>query len=120
MKEECQIAQVDGGLIAMIPRNISRQTLDLIGPYGGKLVNLVASPDERRELMVMANSLPSVQLSQRSLCDLELLAVGAFSPLDRFMGRADYIAVLEEMRLCDGTLFPIPITLPIHDKERMR
>ena len=120
MKEECQIAQVDGGLIAMIPRNISRQTLDLIGPYGGKLVNLVASPDERRELMVMANSLPSVQLSQRSLCDLELLAVGAFSPLDRFMGRADYVAVLEEMRLCDGTLFPIPITLPIHDQERMR
>ena len=53
-----------------------------------------------------------IQLSQRLVCDLELLSCGAFSPLDRFMGQADLQAVLDEMRLTDGTLFPIPITFP--------
>jgi sulfate adenylyltransferase len=54
-----------------------------------------------------------VQLSERTVCDLELLATGAFSPLDRFMGRNDYQRVLEEMRLSSGHVFPIPITLPV-------
>ena len=56
-----------------------------------------------------------MQISARSVCDLELLATGAFSPLDRFMGQADYERVLTEMRLKDGTLFPIPITLPVDE-----
>ncbi len=60
-----------------------------------------------------AQALPTIQLSPRSLCDLELLATGAFSPLERFMGEADYRRVLTEMRLADGTLFPMPITLPV-------
>ncbi len=51
------------------------------------------------------------------MCDLELLAVGAFSPLDRFMGKEDYERVLTEMRLKNGTLFPIPVTLPIDEKD---
>ncbi|MGH7844730.1 MAG: bifunctional sulfate adenylyltransferase/adenylylsulfate kinase, partial [Candidatus Binatia bacterium] len=55
------------------------------------------------------------QLSPRSLCDLEIMAVGGFSPLDRFMGQKDYESVLETRRLADGTLFPIPITLPVPD-----
>jgi sulfate adenylyltransferase len=88
----------------------------LISPYGGKLVDLVVMGEERKELLERATQLPSIQLSQRSFCDLELLATGAFSPLDRFMGRDDYESVCENMRLADGTLFPIPITLPI---ERM-
>lgn len=87
----------------------------LISPYGGKLVNLVAGAEEREELMVRASKLPSVQISARSLCDLELLATGAFSPLDRFMGKADYERVLTEMRLKNGILFPMPITLPIDE-----
>jgi sulfate adenylyltransferase len=49
------------------------------------------------------------------MCDLELMATGAFSPIDRFMGKADYERVLTEMRMVDGTLFPIPITLPINE-----
>ena len=53
----------------------------------------------------------------RNLCDLELLATGGFSPLDRFMGKADYERVLHEMRLSDGTLFPLPITLTADPKE---
>lgn len=90
---------------------------DLIPPYGGKLVNLLVTGEEREELIRHAGRLPSIQLSRRSLCDLELLACGAFSPLDRFMGQADYHSVLEEMRLATGELFPIPITLPVEEDQ---
>ncbi|MBK8025711.1 MAG: bifunctional sulfate adenylyltransferase/adenylylsulfate kinase [Chloroflexi bacterium] len=62
-----------------------------------------------------AGYLRSIQLSQRAICDLELLANGGFSPLTRFMGEADFRRVVQEMRLADGTLFPMPITLPIAD-----
>lgn len=89
----------------------------LITPYGGKLVNLVVSDEERQELMARSTRLPSVKISARALCDLELLATGAFSPLDRFMRKADYERVLTEMRLTDGTLFPIPVTLPVNEDE---
>ncbi len=90
----------------------------LISPYGGKkLVDLVASGKERDELLVRAAKLPSIKISMRNLCDLELLATGGFSPLDRFMGKADYERVLHEMRLSDGTLFPLPITLTADPKE---
>jgi sulfate adenylyltransferase len=89
------------------------QTVTLIAPYGGALVNLLAPPEERERLKAHASTLPSVQISERALCDLELLATGGFSPLTRFMGSADYRRVLEEMRLADGTLFPMPITLPV-------
>ena len=91
----------------------------LISPYGGRLVNLLVEEEAgRSELARFANSLPSIQLSLRSLCDLELLATGAFSPLDRFMGKADYIRVIEEMRLSNGVLFPIPITLQITPADK--
>src|SRR5689334_22820338 len=83
----------------------------LIPPYGGKLIDLLVRGDERQELIDHAGRLPFVQLSTRSLCDLELLATGGFSPLDRFMGQADYQRVMHEMRLSNGTLFPIPLTL---------
>ncbi len=94
--------------------------MSLISPYGGRLVELLVRGDEREALTRRANGLPSLQLSDRSLCDLELLATGAFSPLARFMGKADYQRVLEEMRLADGTLWPVPITLPVPDDQRVR
>lgn len=87
----------------------------LISPYGGKLVNLVIEKEERDELIARSLRLPSIQISPRALCDLELLATGAFSPLDRYMGKADYERVLTEMRLRDGSLFPIPVTLPLEE-----
>lgn len=59
----------------------------MISPYGGRLINLVVDDEERRELAEYGNALPSLQLSPRSVCDLELLAVGAFSPLDRILTR---------------------------------
>jgi sulfate adenylyltransferase len=85
----------------------------LITPYGGQLVNLLAPPEATAELAAYASKLPSLQLSERAMCDLELLACGGFSPLDRFMGQADHQRVLDEMRLADGHLFPVPVTLPV-------
>ncbi len=89
------------------------QPTELIAPYGGSLVDLMVPSDELEDAKAYAGTLPSIQLSERAVCDLELLAVGAFSPLDRFMGADDYRSVLGEMRLANGCLFPIPITLPI-------
>ncbi len=88
---------------------------NLISPYAGELIDLMVSEEERQELLERSSRLPSVRISPRSLCDLELLATGAFSPLDRFMGKADYERVLTEMRLENGVLFPIPITLPVDE-----
>lgn len=90
---------------------------NLISPFGGTLVNLLVSGEERKELLARSNRLPSVQISSRALCDLELLATGAFSPLDRFMGKSDYERVLTEMRLKNGTIFPIPVTLPLDESS---
>ncbi|HIE25273.1 MAG TPA: bifunctional sulfate adenylyltransferase/adenylylsulfate kinase [Anaerolineales bacterium] len=67
--------------------------------------------------MERVKGLKSIQISARALNDLELLATGAFSPLDRFMGKADYENVLTNMRLIDGTLFPLPITLTANPAE---
>lgn len=85
-------------------------------PYGGTLVDLMVSPEEIAEQKRYANSLDSIQISERTECDLELLATGAFSPLETFMDEADYRRVLDEMRLANGFLFPIPITLPVEEK----
>jgi len=89
----------------------------LITPYGGNLVNLLVTGNEREALIARAMKLPSIKISMRALCDLELLATGAFSPLNEFMGKADYERVLREMRLTDGTLFPLPITLTANPTE---
>jgi sulfate adenylyltransferase len=92
----------------------------VIDPIGGRLVNLLASAEALEQLKDHASRLPSVQLSDRAVCDLELLAIGGFSPLDRFMGQADHTRVVEEMRLADGQLFPIPITLPVEPSTAIR
>jgi sulfate adenylyltransferase len=90
---------------------------NLIAPYGGQLVNLVVEGAERDALLAKAAKLPSIKISMRALCDLELLATGGFSPLTTFMGKADYESVLHKMRLADGTLWPLPITLTVDPKE---
>src|SRR4051812_13074416 len=71
--------------------------------------------DEARaaEMKATAKDHASLTLDERGLCDLELLAVGGFSPLTGFLGRADYERVVAEMRLADGTLWPLPVTLPV-------
>ena len=71
-------------------------TNTLISPYGGKLIDLLVPHQEREELKAHASTLASIQISDRAACDLEMLAIGAFSPLDRFMGQADHQAVAKE------------------------
>jgi sulfate adenylyltransferase len=92
----------------------------LIPPYGGRLVSLVAAGDAAAALRAEAGRLPSLVLTDRAACDLELLATGAFSPLDRFMGRLDHDRCVAEMRLADGTLFPIPVVLPVERDAPLR
>jgi len=87
--------------------------IELIAPYGGRLTDLVVADKDRAAWREKAASLPSIQISPRALCDLEMLSVSAFSPMDRLIGEKDSHAVLKDMRLADGTLFPIPLTLPV-------
>ena len=89
----------------------SRATL--ISPYGGELVDLMVPKEDLADARAYASTLPSLQISPRAVCDLEMLATGAFSPLKQFMGEADFRGVVSEMRLADGTLFPMPVTLPV-------
>jgi sulfate adenylyltransferase len=87
----------------------------LIAPHGGVLKELYLPPAEAAELKQRSAGLPGVDLNTRQLCDLELLLSGAFSPLEGFLGRRDYDRVVEEMRLADGTLWPMPITLDVSE-----
>lgn len=98
----------------------SAMTSSVISPYGGSLVDLMVSPDEAAELKEKATRLPSIQVSERIVCDLELLATGGFSPLDRFMGEEDHKRVLDDMRLSNGRLFPIPVTFPVDPGDGMK
>src|SRR5919199_934659 len=82
-------------------------------PYGGSLVDLVSDEARAAEMRATSKDFASLTLDERGLCDLELLATGGFSPLTGFLGRADYERVVAEMRLSDGTLWPLPVTLPV-------
>ena len=85
----------------------------LIEPHGGELVDLMAQPERAAELKSHSREWPSWDLATRQICDLELLMGGGFSPLRGFMTRAVYEGVCHNMRLGDGTLWPIPITLDV-------
>ena len=85
----------------------------LISPHGGALVNLLVEEKRATPLREGARDWHSWDLTPRQLCDIELLMNGGFSPLTGFLTRADYEAVCAAMRLADGTLWPIPITLDV-------
>jgi sulfate adenylyltransferase len=89
----------------------------LIAPHGGELVINMAGEQERIELQERARSLPQVQVGSRQLADLEMLAIGAYSPLGGFMNRADYLGVINEMHLSNGLPWSIPITLTISPEQ---
>ncbi len=86
-------------------------------PHGGKLVNLIAESERAMDLQKLSKNLQSITLSNRQLSDLELLMNGALSPLRGFMTREEYESVRDNMRLPDGTLWPVPICLDISEAQ---
>ena len=92
-------------------RNITQS--HLTPPHGGELVNLLLDPEEAAYLKTQSRDFPSWDLTTRQICDLELLLSGGFSPLRGFMNRADYEGVCHEMKLTNGVLWPMPITLDV-------
>ena len=85
-------------------------------PYGGELVNLVTTSERAPELHAESRDWPSWELTDRQVCNLELLLNGGFSPLRGFMSRADYEGTCSTMRLADGVLWPVPIVLDVPEK----
>ncbi len=82
-------------------------------PHGGELKDLYLGEEAAKAEKARARDLPSWDLSMRQLCDIEMLLNGAFSPLDGFLGKADYDRVLSDMRLTSGVLWPMPVTLDV-------
>ncbi len=95
------------------PDPVKEVAVDPIPPHGGRLVNRVLTGEARSEALGRAVELPRIALNARAMSDLELLAVGAFSPLEGFMGLAHYRRVLQEMRLAGGLPWTLPITLAV-------
>ncbi len=88
----------------------------LIAPHGGTLVDLLAPADRAAEIKAASRDWPSWDLTSRQFCDLELLMNGGFSPLTGFLCRADYESVCANMRLADGTIWPIPVVLDLPEE----
>ena len=87
-----------------------------IAPHGGTLVDLLVPPEQRDRARTEADHLPKLVVSERELSDLEMLAVGALSPLTGFVGETDYLSVLDTMHLSNGLAWSIPVTLSLTDE----
>jgi len=89
----------------------------IIAPYKGKLVNLLLDETNAEHIKIESGLYPTVTLSQRQQCDLELLVTGALSPLTGFMNQHEYESVIENTRLTDGTVWPIPYYLDLTEEQ---
>jgi len=89
---------------------------DSIAPHGGQLINRIVTPEQHQEFLDKADFLPTVQIDERAVSDLELIAIGGFSPLTGFMEQADYLSVVDTMHLSNGLPWSIPITLPVSEE----
>jgi sulfate adenylyltransferase len=88
---------------------------DSIAPHGGQLINRIATQAQREEFLDKAEFLPRIQLDERAVSDLQLIAIGGFSPLTGFMEQADYDRVVNEMHLANGLPWAIPVTLSVDE-----
>jgi sulfate adenylyltransferase len=93
---------------------------DPIAPHGGTLVDLVVTGDEASALTAEAANLPTLVPDERELSDLEMIAVGALSPLTGFLGEADYHSVLDSMHLSNGLAWAIPVVLGVTEEQAHR
>ncbi|MBP5973652.1 sulfate adenylyltransferase [Brasilonema sp. CT11] len=89
---------------------------DGIAPHGGQLVNRIATPEQKQVFLSKADFLPRVQLNERAVSDLQMIAIGGFSPLTGFMNQEDYNGVVAQMRLANGTVWSIPVTLSVSEE----
>lgn len=91
-------------------------------PHGGRLINRLVEGPACDQLLELAGKLPKVQLNARQLSDVELIAIGAFSPLEGFMGQSDYESVVERERLANNLPWTMPVTLAVSEEvvERVR
>lgn len=90
--------------------------IDSIAPHGGQLISRIANHTQRLEFLDKAEFLPRVQLDERAVSDLQMIAIGAFSPLTGFMSQADYQSVVDNMHLSNGLPWSIPITLSVSEE----
>ncbi|MBF7025084.1 sulfate adenylyltransferase [Staphylococcus kloosii] len=97
---------------------LSKELLEnTIKPHGGELVNRQAEGTRKEQLISQAQTFPALTLNPWSLSDLELIAIGGFSPLTGFMGEDDYTNVVENLHLANGLVWSIPITLPVTEAQ---
>jgi sulfate adenylyltransferase len=92
-------------------------TKSLIQPHGGKLVNRVLAGAERQSAFERAKTLPALNISERTLSDLECIATGIYSPLEGFVTEKEYESIVTTMHLPNGLAFSIPITLQVSEQE---
>jgi sulfate adenylyltransferase len=95
-------------------------TSKLIRPHGGKLINRTLEGHDLEQSLDQAEKLPRLKLNSRQLSDVELIAIGAFSPLTGFMGKKDYENVVDNQRLENGLPWTIPVTLAVSKEESER
>jgi len=91
--------------------------VDIIRPHGGILVNRIIDGKECQNWKEKSHNIPKIKLNPRDMSDLEMLSIGAFSPLEGFMGEEDYKSVLHEMHLTNGLPWTIPITLAVTKEQ---
>jgi len=91
--------------------------MKLISPHGHSLINRELKGTDRKQLALAAGKFDRLLLNSRQTSDLLMIATGAYSPIEGFLGEADYLSVISTMRLANGVVWPIPITLAVSAAE---